>query len=352
MTFRLRTTFFIVLAGLLIWFLYIDRAILTPFILAAIFAYVFNPIVNFLYLRLKLPRTFSILIIYLLIMTSIVMLSIVLTRRILSESLEFRSFVTHFLNTTKDQINTLPDYIRPSVKEALTNLEESRIFSPQSLFSLFPQAISRIVSFFIFLFAAFYFLKDGSLMLNRFLNLIPIKHKIEVEIALRRINKVFGAYLRGQIFLVFLVSLVLYIALSILGVRFALIVAVFSGFAEIVPIIGPITAGAVAALVVLIAGVSNFGLAPIHAALIVIAIYFVARQLEDYFVIPFVMGRITDLHPLIILFAVISGGHLFGVLGFILAVPIAGVIKIVLGFTLDKINSSGRLQTKRIPGSK
>jgi len=352
MMLRLRTTFFIVLTGFFIWFLYIDRAILTPFILAAIFAYVFNPIVNFLYLKVKLPRTFSILVIYLLMMTSVVLLSIVLTRRILSESLELGNFVSQLINTTKNQINTLPEYIRPGVKDTLINIEKSRFFSPQSLFSLFPQAISRIVSFFIFLFAAFYFLKDGSFMLNKFLNLIPIKHKVEAEIALRRINKVFGAYLRGQIFLVFLVSLILYIALSIMGVRFALIVAVFSGFAEIVPIIGPITAGAVAALIILVTGVSNFGLAPVHAALIVIAIYFIVRQLEDYFVIPFVMGRIIDLHPLIILFAVISGGHLFGVLGFILAVPIAGVIKIILGFTLDRINSSGITQIKRSPGSK
>jgi len=335
-------TFFVVLAGLFIWFLYIDRAILTPFVLAAIFAYVFNPIVNFLYLKVKLPRTFSILIIYLLIMSLVVTLSIFSTRRILSESLEFNQFISKTVNITKTQINSLPDYIKPTAKEALISLEQSKIFSSQSLFSLFPQAISKIVSFFIFLFAAFYFLKDGNFMLNKFLNLIPIKHKIEVEITLRRINKIFGAYLRGQIFLVFIVSLILFIALSILGVKFALIISIFSGFAEIVPIIGPIVAGTVATLVVLISGVSNFNLTPIHASIIVIIIYFVTRQLEDYSIIPYVMGKITELHPLIILFAVISGGHLFGILGFILAVPIAGVIKIILGFTLDKINSSSR----------
>ncbi|HZJ18271.1 MAG TPA: AI-2E family transporter [Patescibacteria group bacterium] len=342
MTLRLRMTFFVVLAGLFIWFLYIDRAILTPFVLAAIFAYVFNPIVNFLYLKVKLPRTFSILIIYLLIMSLVVTLSIFSTRRILSESLEFNQFISKTVNITKTQINSLPDYIKPTAKEALISLEQSKIFSSQSLFSLFPQAISKIVSFFIFLFAAFYFLKDGNFMLNKFLNLIPIKHKIEVEITLRRINKIFGAYLRGQIFLVFIVSLILFIALSILGVKFALIISIFSGFAEIVPIIGPIVAGTVATLVVLISGVSNFNLTPIHASIIVIIIYFVTRQLEDYSIIPYVMGKITELHPLIILFAVISGGHLFGILGFILAVPIAGVIKIILGFTLDKINSSSR----------
>src|SRR5665811_891418 len=112
-------TFFVVLAGLFIWFLYIDRAILTPFVLAAIFAYVFNPIVNFLYLKVKLPRTFSILIIYLLIMSLVVTLSIFSTRRILSESLEFNQFISKTVNITKTQINSLPDYIKPTAKEAL-----------------------------------------------------------------------------------------------------------------------------------------------------------------------------------------------------------------------------------------
>ena len=346
MAIRFKTIFFIVLALFTIWFIYIDRAILTPFILAAIFAYVFNPVVNFFYHKIKLPRSFSIIVIYLLLMSLVVFLSIVLTRRIFEESIELKSFVTEFIETTKNQLNSLPDFLQPTIKETLIGIEKSRIFSPQSIFSLFPQAISRIVSFFIFLFAAFYFLKDSSFMIDSFLKMVPNKYKIEVEIILRRMNKVFGGYLRGQIFLVFLVSLVLFIALSILGVRFALVIAVFSGFAEIVPIIGPITAGAVATIVVLASGVSNFNIPPFQAGIIVVIIYFITRQLEDYFVIPYVMGKIIDLHPLIILFAVISGGHLFGVLGFILAVPIAGVIKILLDFALDKISLNSSQQKR------
>jgi predicted PurR-regulated permease PerM len=346
MTIRLKTIFFVVLALLTIWFIYIDRAILTPFILAAIFAYVFNPVVNFFYHKIKLPRSFSIIIIYLLLMSAVVLLSVFLSRRILEESMDLRAFTTSFIKTANSQINTLPDFIRPAIQDALSGLEKSRIFSPESIFSLFPQAISRIVSFFIFLFAAFYFLKDSNSMTDGFLKMVPNRYKIEVEIILRRMNKVFGGYLRGQIFLVFLVSSVLYIALSILGVKFALVIAIFSGFAEIIPLIGPITAGAVATIVVLTSGVSNFNLPPINAAIIVIIIYFVTRHLEDYFVIPYVMGKIVNLHPLIILFAVISGGHLFGILGYILAVPIAGVLKILLDFALDKISLNSSQQKR------
>lgn len=345
MTIRARTAFFIFIAVFLVWFLYVERAILTPFILAAIFAYVFNPVVNFFYQKVRLPKTISIFIIYLLIMSLVVVLGFFLTRRILEESLEIRSFIDTAIATTRSQINTLPEFIKPTVKETLVSLEKSRIFSPSSLFYLFPQAVSRIVSFFIFLFSAFYFLKEGNLMLDRFLRIVPNDYKVEVEILLRKINKVLGGYLRGQIFLVVLISSVLYLALLILGVRFALTIAIFSGFAEIVPLIGPITAGAVAAIVVLISGVSNFPLTPVQAAFAIVLIYFVVRQIEDYFVIPHVMGKIADLHPLIILFAVLAGGHLWGIMGLILAVPIAAVIKIFLVYSLDKINEKSHSRT-------
>lgn len=342
MTLRLRNIFYLLLVVIFVWFMYMDRAILTPFVLAAIFAYIFNPVVNFFSNRIKLPRTLSVLIIYLFLMAIVVLISVFITKRIVDESVELKGYVATLAKTTKTQINALPDYARPFAQEGAVALEKSRIFAPASVFSLFPQAISRIISFFIFLFASFYFLKEGSTLMNKFLNYMPNKNRVDIEIVLRKMNKVFGGYLRGQLFLVVLVSLILYIALAILGVKFALVIAVFSGFAEIVPIIGPITAGAVASLVVLLTGTSNFPLTPIQGAAVVVAIYFIARQLEDYFVIPQVMGRITELHPLIILFAVISGGHIWGAIGLILAVPIAGAIKILLDFSLDKINESDK----------
>jgi predicted PurR-regulated permease PerM len=139
------------------------------------------------------------------------------------------------------------------------------------------------------------------------------------------------------IFLVIFVSLVLFICLTIIGVKFALILAIFSGFAEIVPIIGPIFATAVAAIVAYMGGTSNFGLDPFRTALVVIAVYFVVRQIQDYLINPYIMGKITKLHPLIILFAVLAGEHTAGILGLLIAVPLAGVIKIIFEYSLDVI---------------
>ncbi|MGA2911142.1 MAG: AI-2E family transporter [Candidatus Levyibacteriota bacterium] len=342
MTLRLRSVFLIVVGLMLAWFLYVERAILTPFVLAAIFAYIFNPVVNFFSRHLKLPRALSVLIIYLAIVFIVAMAGLAFSGRIMEESMELRQEVTTITKTAEHQVNTLPDWLRPTVNDTLVSFEKGAVISLPSVVSFVPKAFSRILSFIVFLFAAFYFLKEGRSMFDKLLNFVPNDYKVEVDILIRKINSVLSSYLRGQIFLVFFVALALFIVLTILGVKFALILAVFSGFAEIVPIIGPIVAASVAALATYLSGGASFGLAPLQGALAVVVVYALIRQIQDYLVNPYVMGKITKLHPLVILFAVIAGEHIGGIVGLILAVPIVGVIKIIFEYSLDKINQESR----------
>lgn len=338
MTIRIRTAFFIGLAVFVVWFLYFERAILAPFILGAIFAYLFNPVINFFSNRVKLPRTISIIIIYLVIIALLVFLSQFLARQIISESSEFKNFIDKFSKTAKESISNLPIWIKPAIEDSISSFEKLKI-TPFSIFNFFPAAISKIVSFIIFLFSAFYFLKEGKDMFNRLLNFVPKSYRIDIEILFRKkINNVLGAYLRGQMILIVLVALLIYITLSILGVKFALILGIFSGIVEIIPIIGPIIAMIVSAIVALSVGNLNFSLTPISGAVTVVIVLFVIRQFQDYFINPFVLRKVTKLHPLIILFSVLSGEHIWGILGIMLAVPTAATIKILLGFCFEKIS--------------
>lgn len=340
MTIRLRTAFFAILGLIILWFIYIEREILTPFVLAAIFAYIVNPLVNFLSRTVRLPRTLSVIIIYLSIVGLVVLGGVALSKRIIEESSQLQQFVSDLIKRAEIEINALPEWSKPALKETLSSLDRSKILAlTPSLLALFPQAISRIVSFVIFLFSTFFFLKEGRAIIDKFLNFVPNDYKIEVEILIRKINSVLGGYLRGQIFMIILMSSVFFIILSVFNVKFALILAVFSGIAEIVPFIGPIVATTLAGFVTFTSQSSNFGLNPLQTTLAVVVAYIILRQIQDIFVIPFVMGKITKLHPLIVLFSVIAGGHLAGILGLILAVPIAGIVRILLEFSLDKINS-------------
>ena len=128
-----------------------------------------------------------------------------------------------------------------------------------------------------------------------------------------------------------------WIALTILHVKYALIIGIFTGFAEIVPFVGPWVAGTVAVSVSFFDGISAFGLPPIFQGIIVALVYFMLRQFEDLFVIPHVLGHATKLHPLLILFAVLAGGHLWGILGTVLAIPIAALLRIFLEYALVKM---------------
>lgn len=340
MTIRLRTAFFLLLGVLILWFINLEKEIFTPFILAAIFAYIINPLVSFLSEKTKLPRFVSIIAVFAVILGLLIFGSIALSKRILEESSELQDFAQSLKRTANFQIGNLPDFARPAALDALSSVNESKFFALS--FSIVPRALSGVISFVIFLFAGFFFLNEGRSFVDRLLNFIPNVYKIEVEILIRKVNSVFGGYLRGQLFLVFFVSSILFIALSILGIKFALVLAIFSGFAELVPFIGPIVAGGVAAVTVYITQSSNFVLSPQQLVLAVVVIYFIVRQFEDYFVIPLIMGKITKLHPLVILFAVLAGGHIGGMLGLILAVPIAGMLRIILEFCLDIINKSSR----------
>ena len=338
MSLRLRSVFFIGVASLIAWFLFLERTLLSPFILAAIFAYIFNPVIDFFFHKIKLPRSISIIIIYLSILISIIGLSVVITGQVVNEFSELQKAVGSLAIHTKDQIEALPIFLKSPIQDALLSIDESKILASFDVFRFFPQAFSKIIGLFIFLFSGFYFLKEGKNMIDKTLQFVPDNYVPDIRILIRKINTVFGGYLRGQLFMVILISFILFTGLSILGVRFALILSIFSGIAEIVPFIGPITAGAVAASIVLLTGSISFGLSPFQGALFVALFYFLVRQFQDYFIAPHIMSKIVGLHPLIILFAVLSGERMGGLLGVVLAVPIAAVIRIVLEFSLEKIN--------------
>lgn len=344
MNISLRAFFFSLLGILLIWFVYVERAILTPFIVAAMFAYLFNPVITFVSDKLRIPRTVTILVIYGALIGLFIFAMLQVSSQVFEESSELRMFASHTLANAKTQLSGLPDWARPTAYQLLTELQKSRFlnfFTTPNLFPFVSRAISRIISFFIFLFSGYYFLKDGGKFFDRIIARVPNNYKKTVADIFQEINLILSKYLRGQVFLILLMGVITYIALAILGVRFAASIAIFSGFAEIVPIVGPIVAGGVAVTVVLLTGHANFGISPLNTALIVAAVYFVFRQMEDYFVIPYVMGSITKLPPFLIFFAVVAGGHLAGILGLILAVPVAAVLRILLEFSLKKIEENG-----------
>jgi predicted PurR-regulated permease PerM len=188
----------------------------------------------------------------------------------------------------------------------------------------------------VFLIATFFLLRDAPRLFQWLRRILPPNQRNELVPLFAQVNTLLGRYVRGQLFLIGVMSSVTFVGLSILQVPFALLLAITTGVLEVIPIVGPITAGAIACLVAL-GHPAPWGLSQIWFVAIVAAMYTVLRHMEDYFVIPLVIGRIVKLHPAVVIFALLTGGALYGLLGVLIAVPVAATLRLVLIYVGAKL---------------
>ena len=181
-------------------------------------------------------------------------------------------------------------------------------------------------------------LVDGPNFFRYVLRFVPSEHRAHAEHLAIQIHQVLGRYLRGQLILIVLMSTVTFLVLEYgFHLPYALWVGILTGILEIIPVVGPITAGAIAATI----GFSQGGASQAAAIAIV---YFVLRQVEDQLVMPLVVGRAVHVHPLVTIFAVLVGEKIAGVLGMILAVPIAATLKVVLDYAYPTGKPAPRIE--------
>ena len=128
-----------------------------------------------------------------------------------------------------------------------------------------------------------------------------------------------------------------YIALKILGIRYALVIAIASGILEIIPVIGPWSAAGIAMMVSLLQPTTPFGWSHAVLAVVVGVTYFVLRMAEDNFIIPQVVGHAVHLHPVLVLFAILAGGALAGPFGLLVGIPVVAVAQLLLRYLYRKL---------------
>lgn len=318
-------------------FLYQVRSVLSPFVYAGVMAYLLNPLVTWLNTRFKIPRGLAVGLIYILVIIVTVFTISIVGTRLIKESEQFHLDSNTIVAGLRQQINVLPDWAQDTATTLLDAFNENAQVTTRRLVPMFSGALGRSVNVLIFFLAMFYFLKDGRKMVDDVTKRVPKRYQDNIAELLGRINGVLGNYLRGQLILVAIMSALTYLALLILGLPYALALGVFTGFAEVIPYVGPIIAAGLAVFVASTDRVLSFGLTPFTEILVVIIVYTILRQVEDLFIVPQVMGRLTKLHPLVVLASVLVGAHLFGAIGLIVAVPLAATGRVILAFILEKI---------------
>lgn len=325
-------------------FLWLVRAVLTPFIIAIILAYVLNPLVAYVSRRARIPRGLAVAGIYVMLAMSLTWTVLVIFPVASREARELAATLPRLLLQTQ---RLLAEQQSITVFGAEVNLAPVADEITRTLGGLVTAASHRLVEtalstvetllrFLLALVATFYLLMAGDRIKRGVRNLTPPRYRQEFGPVVAEIDRILGRFVRGELLLILIMAVVTWVALTILGIRYALILAIIAGVFELIPFIGPITA-AVPAVALALFQPSPFGWTPLVYAGIVALAYLVLRHAEDYFVIPQVVGRVVELHPLLAMFAVFSGAAFGGVLGMFLGVPVAAVARVLARYIYFKL---------------
>jgi predicted PurR-regulated permease PerM len=314
--------------------------IVRPFVWAGILAYVLLPVVALLERRLSMPRTAAAAVVFLGLLAVIIGGSRLLIPLAVDQVRELQrtlpSLVANAQNTfaeTADQVGL------EQLDELIVSFAGAGDVTQMLARSAVPFVVGVghfLLELLVFLIATFFLLRDAPRLFQWFRRILPASQRNELIPLFAQVNTLLGRYVRGQMFLIGVMWTVTFIGLSILQVPFALLLGLMTGVLEVIPIVGPITAGAIACLVAL-GHPAPWGISQIWYVAIVATMYTVLRHSEDYFVIPLVIGRIVKLHPAVVIFSLLSGGALYGLLGVLVAVPVAATLRLVLIYVGAKL---------------
>jgi predicted PurR-regulated permease PerM len=320
---------------LVLVFLWMIRSILGPFVIAGVLAYIFSMVVDRLQERLRWPRVLTVSLLYLLVLSVIGLLLFFGAETIYQQTHDFVSGGSNITEQGLRQIMGDQSYTFAGITFDAKTLAEKANTAVTEYFgkgaagdvlNVARTVGTRLLDTLLVIIVSFYLLMSGKQIGAYMLRFVPAGSRTRTGYVAGRIHTVLGAYLRGQLLLILLMSVVSFIVLQfVFNVPYAIPLAILTGFLEILPLIGPAIATVLAAGVALAAHGTG-------AAVGVIIVYFVLRELEDNLVMPFVVGRAVELHPLVTIFAVLAGGQIAGIIGMLLAVPVTAAIKVILDF--------------------
>lgn len=329
------TAILILTGAYIVWIL---RDLILLVLTAIIIASAIEPGVAF-FIRYRVPRFFAAILVYVLVFGSVFALIYYFFPPIIADATGFFSAAPKYLDALNVS-SSISSFSSTASDQGIQSVVQT-LLSFQSIFTAGSTGVLQaIITFFGGIFSlilvivlSFYFaLQDTGV--DDFLRLVLPLSAEEYAVDLwKRSQKKIGLWMQGQILLSVIVAILVYLGLLILGIPYALLLAVFTAIAEIIPVFGSLIAGAVAVIVA-------YGVGGIPLGLIVAGLYVVVNQFEANLIYPLIVKKIVGIPPLLVIVALIAGGTLAGFLGVILSVPIAAVI---LEFVTDLDKRKRRL---------
>jgi predicted PurR-regulated permease PerM len=315
--------------------LYLLEPVWEPFLIAALLAYLGDPLVNRL-MKLKISRTMAALIVFLLIMFAIVSVFLFVVPLLARQ-------ITLLINRLPDLIVWIQQTAVPWIKEHTGvsisfDLKQLKMVIAQhwqqvgnvaavvwtALSSSGLALLAWLTKLLLIPVVTFYLLRDWESLIKGIQQLLPRKIEPTVVKLVKECNEVLSAFFRGQLLVMLALSIIYSIGLAITGLDTAVLLGVMSGALTIVPYLG-VTIG------VVVSGIAAF--IQFHDwihVMYVLIVFAIGHVLENMVLTPWLVGDRIGLHPVAVLFAVLAGGHLFGFTGVLLALPVAAVIMVLI----------------------
>jgi len=311
---------------LVLGFLYLIRDILAIVFISIVVAAALDPWIDSLQKR-KIPRAVGILVIYLVIIGVVSLTVGLIVPPIVEQVKQITNSFPEYYEKLAQIYSSFQDFsnrygVEGSVQNSLDSLSNALAQLGSGIFTASSRFLGGIVSLFAVLVIVFY-MTVGEAGIKEFLHFVaPGKYQPYLVQKFNQIQNKLGLWLRGQIILSLIIFILTYIGLTILGIKYALVLALIAGLAEFIPFIGPLISAVPAVFL-------TFADSPIKALLVVI-LYIVIQQLENQIIVPKVMQKSVGLNPIVVIIVMLIGAKVAGILGVILAVPTATIIKIFL----------------------
>lgn len=314
---------------LALWVAYLIREVFAYLFIALVFAALIDPLASH-FQRRRISRAFAVLVVYLGVLGLVGLITVLLVPPIVSEFGQLVANLGAYTSILVTKFQSFRGILEQfggserALQQGIEALQAALSSQGGSIFSTLQGFFGNISALVLVLGLTFYTVVEREAVQSFFLSITPRKYHAYFADILPEVQVKMGAWLRGQVMLSATVGVLVYLGLKIIGVDYALVLAILAGLAEFVPFIGPITSAIPAVFFALAS--SPF------QALVTAAMYIVIQWAENHILVPKIMQKATGINPIVAIVSFLVGAKLGGVVGAILAIPVATAIMV---FTQD-----------------
>ncbi len=347
----------IVVIGLLIILaisIYFLRNMIAPIIFSLILTYLLLPVASYVHRKLKITWTFSVVVIYLLIIFLILGITTWGGFAIFSQAENLINFLIEAINDFPDlmekylkPINGNSDPLRTNLWVMLDskigiqlsdNIQEILKNAAGGIASIAQGAVSKIGWLFFIIGFSFFIVLESKNFGNSEITFSTKGYEFDILMAKQQISRIWNSFLRGQVILMIFAILLYTFLFSILGLNYSFVLALGVGVARLIPYVGSTVAFTAYGIVAYFQEPTILGLPPLTYAILIVGIAFVIDKIIDGLLTPKIMADTLKIHPAMILIFAIIFSRIFGIIGIFLAAPMLASLKLVLNYLLRKLN--------------